>query len=69
MGEEERDRTIQALCEVAKTSDVEEAFRILNSKETDDIYFLRVPPNLNSAREAIRWLNHGIDPEEFAIET
>ncbi|MBZ8180121.1 leucine-rich repeat domain-containing protein [Oscillatoria salina] len=36
---------------------------------TNDIYFLRVPPNLNSAREAIRWLNHGIDPEEFAIET
>ncbi|NET89578.1 MAG: leucine-rich repeat domain-containing protein [Kamptonema sp. SIO1D9] len=36
---------------------------------TNDIYFLRVPPNLDSAREAIRWLNHGVDPEEFAVET
>ncbi|MEC4891794.1 MAG: leucine-rich repeat domain-containing protein [Oscillatoria sp. PMC 1051.18] len=36
---------------------------------TNDIYTLRVPPDSKSARDAIRWINHGIDPEEFAIET
>ncbi len=36
---------------------------------TDKIHALRVPPNLNSAREAIKWVNWGIDPEEFEIET
>jgi hypothetical protein len=30
---------------------------------------LRVPPNLLSAREAIRWVNWGIDPTEFTIQT
>ncbi|MFB2919003.1 DUF6745 domain-containing protein [Aerosakkonema funiforme] len=36
---------------------------------TGQIHTLRVPPNLTSAREAIRWVNWGIDPEEFAMET
>ncbi|WP_242056931.1 MULTISPECIES: DUF6745 domain-containing protein [Oscillatoriales] len=36
---------------------------------TGQIHALRVPPNLTSAREAIRWVNWGIDPEKFAIET
>nr|WP_318014024.1 hypothetical protein [Oscillatoria salina] len=36
---------------------------------TNDIYTLRVPPDSKSARDAIRWINHGIDAEEFAIET
>ncbi|MFB2897378.1 leucine-rich repeat domain-containing protein [Aerosakkonemataceae cyanobacterium BLCC-F50] len=36
---------------------------------TGYIHALRVPPNLKSAREAIRWVNWGIDPEEFAMET
>ena len=36
---------------------------------TGYIHVLRVPPNLNSAREAIKWVNWGIDPEEFDIET
>jgi hypothetical protein len=30
---------------------------------------LRVPPQLASAREAIRWANWGIDPEQFAVQT
>lgn len=33
------------------------------------IHALRVPPNITSAREAIRWVNWGIDPEEFAVQT
>ncbi|XWK90996.1 MAG: leucine-rich repeat domain-containing protein [Phormidium sp.] len=36
---------------------------------TGFIHALRVPPNMKSAREAIRWVNWEVDPEEFARET
>ena len=36
---------------------------------TRHIHFLRVPPDMTSAREAITWVNWGIDPEEFAVQT
>jgi len=36
---------------------------------TGYIHCLRVPPDLQNAREAIRWVNWDIDPESFAIET
>ncbi|MEH1820899.1 MAG: DUF6745 domain-containing protein [Nostoc sp.] len=36
---------------------------------TGFIHALRVPPNMNSAREAIRWVNWGVDPEEFGVQT
>ncbi|MDB9511632.1 hypothetical protein PN499_10600 [Kamptonema animale CS-326] len=36
---------------------------------TGNIHILRVPPDVSSAREAIRWVNWGIDPEEFAVQT
>lgn len=36
---------------------------------TNQIYILRVRPDFTSAREAIRWVNWGIDPEDFVIET
>ena len=36
---------------------------------TGFIHALRVPPNLTSAREAICWVNGGIDPEEFSVQT
>ncbi len=36
---------------------------------TGFIHFLRVPPNINSARVAIGWVNWGVDPEEFAVQT
>lgn len=36
---------------------------------TNHIHALRVPPTLNSAREAISWVNWDIDPEAFAVET
>ena len=36
---------------------------------TEYIQALRVPPNLQSAREAIRWINWGIAPEEFQEQT
>jgi len=36
---------------------------------TNKIHVLRVPPNLNSAREAVRWFNWRIDPKELLIHT
>ena len=36
---------------------------------TEHIHFLRVPPNIDSAKESIRWVNWGVDPEEFAVQT
>lgn len=36
---------------------------------TGHIHALRVPPEIRSARESIRWVNWGIDPEEFSVQT
>ena len=36
---------------------------------TGHIHALRVPPEVRSALEAIRWVNWGIDPAEFSIQT
>ena len=33
------------------------------------IHAIRVPPNIESAREAIKWVNWGIDPQEFSVQT
>lgn len=32
-------------------------------------HVLRVPPHMESAREAITWINWGVDPENFAVES
>ena len=36
---------------------------------TGHIHALRVPPEVESAKEAIRWVNWDIDPEEFSVQT
>ncbi|MEG4815090.1 leucine-rich repeat domain-containing protein, partial [Microcoleus sp. K5-D4] len=36
---------------------------------TGHIHALRVPPNVRSAQEAIRWVNWDIDLEEFSVQT
>ncbi|MBD2449980.1 leucine-rich repeat domain-containing protein [Nostoc sp. FACHB-152] len=36
---------------------------------TGRIHTLRVPPGITSAREAIRWVNWDIDPENFSVQT
>ncbi|MEP0857248.1 DUF6745 domain-containing protein [Trichocoleus sp. DQ-U1] len=36
---------------------------------TGFIHALRVPPEIISAREAIAWVNWGINPEEFSVQT
>ena len=36
---------------------------------TQHIHILRVPPEMTSAEAAITWVNHGIHPDEFALQT
>ena len=36
---------------------------------TAHIHILRVPPEMTSAESAITWVNHGIHPDRFAIQT
>jgi hypothetical protein len=36
---------------------------------TQHIHILRVPPEMKSAEAAITWVNHGIHPDEFAVQT
>jgi Leucine Rich repeats (2 copies) len=51
-------------------ADVEPIYLLkMTCPSTGFIHALRVPPNLTSAREAIRWVNWDIDPEEFSVQT
>jgi leucine-rich repeat protein SHOC2 len=36
---------------------------------TAHIHILRVPPGMTSAEAAITWVNHGIHPDRFAVQT
>lgn len=36
---------------------------------TTHIHILRVPPEMVSAEDAITWVNHGIHPDRFSIQT
>jgi leucine-rich repeat protein SHOC2 len=36
---------------------------------TGHIHILRVPPEMTSAEAAITWVNHGIHPDEFTLQT
>jgi leucine-rich repeat protein SHOC2 len=36
---------------------------------TEHIHVLRVPPEMTSAEAAITWVNHGIHPDKFIIQT
>ena len=36
---------------------------------TSHIHILRVPPDMTSAETAIVWVNHGIHPSQFSIQT
>ena len=58
------------LLKIARNLDIEPIHLLkMTCPSTGYIHVLRVPPNLTSAREAIKWVNWGIDPEEFTIET
>jgi hypothetical protein len=50
---------------------IEEPIHLLKMTcpSTNHIHVLRVPPDLTSARAAVSWVNHDVDPETFAQET
>lgn len=41
----------------------------MNCPSTQHIHILRVPPEMTSAEDAITWVNHGIRPDEFSVQT
>jgi internalin A len=52
------------------TADIEPICLLkMTCPSTGFIHALRVPPNLTSALDAIRWVNWDIDPEEFSVQT
>ena len=59
------------LLKIDRDLDIEEAIYLLKMicPSTGYIHVLRVPPTMTSAREAAKWINWGIDPEEFTVET
>jgi internalin A len=51
-------------------ADVEPIYLLkMTCPSTGFIHALRVPPDLTSAREAIRWVNWDIDSDEFSVQT
>ncbi|WP_293123002.1 DUF6745 domain-containing protein [Microcoleus sp. bin38.metabat.b11b12b14.051] len=51
-------------------ADVEPIYLLkMTCPSTGFIHALRVPPNMTSAREAIRWVNWDIDADEFSVQT
>ena len=58
------------LLKIDKNIDVEPIYLLeMTCPSTKRIHALRVPPNMRSARVAIKWCNWGIDPEEFDLQT
>ena len=58
------------LLKIDSVIDIETIYLLkMTCPSTGYIHGLRVPPNINSARDAIRWVNWGIDPEEFSVQT
>ncbi|MBD2002677.1 MULTISPECIES: DUF6745 domain-containing protein [Cyanophyceae] len=58
------------LLKIDNDVDVEPIYLLkMTCPSTGFIHALRVPPDVKSAREAIRWVNWGIDPEKFSVQT
>jgi hypothetical protein len=53
------------------SQDANESMHLLKMicPSTGHIHFLRVPPNIDTARVAITWVNWGVSPEKFAVQT
>lgn len=50
--------------------DVEAIYLLkMTCPSTQRIHVLRVPPDIQSAQDAICWVNWGIAPEEFSVQT
>ena len=50
--------------------DIEPVFLLkMTCPSTGYIHVLRVPPHVETARSAIKWVNWGVDPEEFSVQS
>ncbi|KAM3115235.1 DUF6745 domain-containing protein [Phormidesmis sp. 146-33] len=59
-----------SLLKIDSNIDVEPIFLLkMTCPSTQFIHILRVPPNMNSAKEAIRWVNWDVNSEDFSTET
>jgi internalin A len=58
------------LIKIDSRVDIEPIYLVkMTCPSTGYIHALRVPPDLQSAREAITWVNWGVEPEEFSVQT
>ncbi|MDF0555227.1 DUF6745 domain-containing protein [Kamptonema sp. UHCC 0994] len=58
------------LLRIDSNIDVEPIYLLkMTCPSTGYIHALRVPPDMATARDAITWVNWGIAPEEFAVQT
>ncbi|MEH2239962.1 DUF6745 domain-containing protein [Nostoc sp.] len=58
------------LLKIDNNVDIEPIYLLkMTCPSTSFIHALRVPPNMNSAREAICWVNWGVDAEAFGVQT
>ncbi|AKG23961.1 DUF6745 domain-containing protein [Calothrix sp. 336/3] len=58
------------LLKVNSQIDIEPIYLLkMHCPSTGLIHVLRVPPNTKSAKEAITWVNWGIAPEDFVLQT
>ena len=58
------------LLKIDTNVDVEPIYLLkMTCPSTGFIHALRVPPDVRSAKQAIRWVNWEIDPEEFSVQT
>ncbi|MEG4964419.1 MULTISPECIES: DUF6745 domain-containing protein [unclassified Microcoleus] len=58
------------LLKIERNVDLEPVYLLkMTCPSTGLIHALRVPPDINSAREAIKWVNWGVDYEDFSVQT
>ena len=58
------------LLKIENNIDIEPIYLLkMTCPSTGHIHALRVPPQARSAKESISWVNWGIDPEEFQVQT
>ncbi len=58
------------LLKIDNDVDIEPIYLLkMTCPSTGHIHATRVPPDIRSAREAIRWVNWGTDPSEFSVQT
>jgi leucine-rich repeat protein SHOC2 len=58
------------LIKIDASVDLEPIFLLkMTCPSTGHIHVLRVPPTMKSAEATITWINHGIHPDEIAVQT